>query len=566
MEWLAITLQKYPELAVYLAVGIGYWFGQLKLGGFSFGSVTGSLLAGVVVGYLFHVPVAAMAKSTLFLLFLFGIGYSVGPKFFKAMKGDGLRWAILGTFIPVVGLVTAYCMAKIMNLDVGFAAGMLSGALTESPTIGTATEAIKNLPIAAAEQQRLIGHIAVADAMCYLFGAFGVVMFCSTIAPKLLGINLQEEGKKLEAEYGMTRKKFGVASGWQTTALRAYRIKAGGLVANRTVAEAEATSTTARVFVLGIRRGEDILEVAPETVLLEGDVVAVIGRSEVLIEIIGPHADEVVDHDLLDVPVASFEVLVMGKNLDGRTLEDIGRADVVHGVLHGVFLRSIRRGEQEIPISPKTIIERGDILTITGPESMATRAAKYIGEVLSPSNTTDFITLGLGIFVGALVGLLIVVPVAGLRITMGTSVGTLLAGLVVGWLRTMYPLFGRIPDSAISFMTALGLAGFVAMIGLSAGPGFMDAVREAGPRLLMGGVVVTLSPLVAGLYFGRYVLKLNPLLLLGGLAGAQTMTAGLAAVQEKSGSPIAVLGYSGTVALGHVLLTTWGTVIVHLLA
>lgn len=562
MEWLTLTLQKYPELAVYLAVGIGYWIGNLKIAGFSIGSVTGSLLAGVLTGYLFEVPVAAMAKSTLFLLFLFGIGYSVGPKFFKAMKGDGLRWAALGIFMPVVGLAAAYTMAKILDLDVGFAAGMLSGGLTESPAIGTATEAIKALPIAVEEQQRLIAHIAVADAMCYLFGTFGLIMFCSNVAPRLLGINLKDEAKKLEAEYGMTRNKFGVASGWQTTALRAYRIKADGPAANRAVAEVETLVADARIFILGIRRGEDILEVTPETVLLEGDVVAVIGRSEVLIETIGSRADEVADKVLLDVPIASFDVLVMGNSLDGRTLEDIGREDSVRGV----FLRSIKRGEQEIPVAPKTKIERGDILTITGPELMVTKAAKHIGEVLSPINTTDFVTLGLGIVVGALVGLAVVIPIAGVHISMGTSVGTLLAGLVVGWLRTMYPLFGRIPDASISFMTSLGLAAFVAMIGLTAGPNFVEAIHEAGPRLLLGGAVVTLAPLVTGLYFGRYVLKLNPLLLLGGLAGAQTMTAALAEVQEKSGSPIAVLGYSGTVALGHVLLTTWGTVIVHLLA
>lgn len=562
MEWLGMTLQKYPELAVYLALGIGYWVGKLKFGGFSLGAVTGSLLCGVLIGAQFHVPVASMAKSTLFLLFLFGIGYSVGPKFFKAMKGDGLRWVILSVFMPVVGLIAVYCMAKIMHLDVGFAAGMLSGALTESPAIGTATEAIKALPIAAAEQEQLIRHVVVADTICYLFGSYGVILFCGTIAPWLLRINLQEEAKKLEAEYGMTRNKFGVASGWQTTALRAYRIKADGMAVNRTVGETEAAATQARLFILGIRRGTDMLEVTPKTVLLEGDVVAVIGRSEVLIEAIGSHADEVADRDLLDVPVASYEVLVMGKRLDGRTLEDIGREDVVRGV----FLRTIKRGEQEIPVSPKTTIERGDILTITGPEALVKKVAEQIGEVLSPTDTTDFVTLGLGIFVGALVGVAVVIPIGGLHITIGTSVGTLLAGLVVGWLRTMYPLFGRIPDAAISFMTSLGLAAFVAMVGLSAGPGFMSALHEVGPKLLLGGAIVTMTPLLMGLYFGRYVLKLNPLLLLGGIAGAQTMTAGMAAVQEKSGSPISVLGYSGTVAFGHVLLTTWGTVIVNLLA
>jgi putative transport protein len=182
-----------------------------------------------------------------------------------------------------------------------------------------------------------------------------------------------------------------------------------------------------------------------------------------------------------------------------------------------------------------------------------------------PSDTTDFVVLGLAICIGSLLGVLLVVPVGSMRIAIGTSVGTLIAGLLVGHLHSVRPLFGRIPEGAISFMTSIGLASFVGMVGIGAGPHFMNALREAGVGLFFGGVVVTLVPLVVGLYFGRYVLKLNPVLLLGGLAGAQTMTAGMAAVQERSGSPVAVLGYSGTIAIGHILLTMWGTVIVNLM-
>jgi putative transport protein len=185
--------------------------------------------------------------------------------------------------------------------------------------------------------------------------------------------------------------------------------------------------------------------------------------------------------------------------------------------------------------------------------------------VLRPSGDTDLGTLGLAICAGIIVGALVSFPVAGLHISLGTSVGTLIAGLVIGWLRTVRPTFGRFPDAAIMLMRSLGLAAFVAMIGLKAGPIFVDAVRQVGFSLLLGGVVVTLTPMFIGLFFGRYVLKLDPLLLLGGLAGAQTMTPALAAVQERSDSPVAVLGYSGTIAFGHVLLTTWGSVIVALM-
>src|SRR3954451_21647185 len=176
MEWLAKLFEKYPEMAVYLAVGIGYFLGRLKFKGFGLGVVTSSLLAGIFIGNFFHVPVSDQAKAMLFLLFLFGIGFSVGLSFFRNLKGEGWRWAVLAIFIPVVGLATAYVMARLLGLDLGYSAGMLSGSLTESPAIGTASEAIRGLAMAEDQKQILIGHIAVADAICYIFGTIGVIL------------------------------------------------------------------------------------------------------------------------------------------------------------------------------------------------------------------------------------------------------------------------------------------------------------------------------------------------------------------------------------------------------
>ncbi|HUK82527.1 MAG TPA: aspartate-alanine antiporter, partial [Verrucomicrobiae bacterium] len=228
--------------------------------------------------------------------------------------------------------------------------------------------------------------------------------------------------------------------------------------------------------------------------------------------------------------------------------------------------RKITRGTEEVSIGTRTVIERGDVIGLVGPELAVERAAKLVGTIVRPLDATDFVAVGLAIFIGALIGALIFLPVGTTRIFLGTSVGTLLAGVVTGYIRSVRPLFGLVPDAAVAFMQSIGLAGFVAMVGLGAGPEFIPAVREAGVGLLIGGVFVTLVPQIAGLYFGRYVLKASPLLILGALSGAQTFTPGLAAVQEKSGSPIAVLGYTGAVPVGHVLLTTWGSVIVLLMS
>ncbi|MCC6379120.1 MAG: aspartate-alanine antiporter [Burkholderiales bacterium] len=557
-------LTKYPELAVFLVIGFGYLIGSVKVRGFGLGPVTGSLLAGMLLGYMVEIPVSSTAKSLLFLLFLFAIGYSVGPKFFKAMKGDGLRWALLATLMSVSGLVAAYVVARVLKLDVGMAAGLLSGALTESPAIGTAVEAINALPLPEAERAVLVAHVAVADALCYVFGALGVILFCSVVGPRLLGIDLRAAAEAAEKAIGYEREKPGVASAWRPFELRAYRIRSGGRADGSTVEAIEKLIPDKRVFVERVRRGDEILSAAPELNLAAGDVVVISGPRDVLAEIVGGSgAEEVDDREALDIPMASYDVLVNSRDVVGRTLREIADSDLA---VRSVFLRAIVRGGQDVPVAPGVVVERGDVVRLTGPEPAVVRAAEAVGETLYPSDQTDFVTLSLGIVTGAIIGVLLVVPIGAMRIAMGTSVGTLLAGLVTGYLHSVRPRFGRIPEGAVQFMISIGLAAFVAMIGLSAGPHFVDALRKAGVGLFFGGIVVTSVPLLVGLYAGRYLLKLDPVLLLGGIAGAQTMTAGMAAVQERSGSPVAVLGYSGTVAIGHILLTTWGTVIVKLLS
>jgi putative transport protein len=212
------------------------------------------------------------------------------------------------------------------------------------------------------------------------------------------------------------------------------------------------------------------------------------------------------------------------------------------------------------------VLQRGDMLHIVGPEDVVQRAAANIGTVVAPSTSVDFVVMGLAIFLGGVAGVLLSFTVGSVKISLSTSVGTLLAGLLVGYLRTQYPLFGRIPDGAVSLMTSLGLAAFVGLTGIHAGPIFLTALKESGVALLLGGVVVTLVPQIVGLLFGHFILRMNPILLLGALTGSQTVTAAMAAVQERSGSPVAVLGYTPAYPIANILLTTWGTVMVVVMA
>jgi putative transport protein len=329
-----------------------------------------------------------------------------------------------------------------------------------------------------------------------------------------------------------------------------------------TVASAEARVPEHRLFVLRFRRGKEISEAEPGTILKAGDIIAVSGPRQVMVELLGARGDEVEDMELLDIPVTAADILLMNPELAGRNLGDLSKEDWTRGL----YLRSVRRGNQEIPIAAGVVLLRGDVLRVVGPEPVVQNAAGRIGTVIAPSTTIDFVVLGLAIFLGGLIGVLATFTVAGVKISLSTSVGTLLAGLLVGHLRTRYPLFGRIPEGAVALMTSLGLAAFVGLTGIHAGPIFMSALKEVGIGLLLGGMVVTLLPQIVGLLVGHYALRMNPILLLGALTGAQTVTAAMAAVQERSGSPVAVLGYTPAYPMANILLTTWGTIMVLVMA
>ena len=561
LAWLEQFLVRYPELALFLVIAAGYWIGSFRIGAFSLGPVTGALFAGLAVGDFAHVPVSSMTKSFLFLLFLFGVGYSVGPQFVLAMKRDGLKPMLLAVVVSFTGLGVAIAVATVLHLDPGFAAGLLSGALSQSAAMGTATDAVNGLAVPEAQRALFVSHIAVADAVCYIFGYAGVITFCNAIVPALLNIDLRKESLKLEQSLGITRTS-GLVSAWRKFELRAYRLDANSPLAGLTVAAAEARIPDHRVFIHRIRRGINVLSAEAGTTLAAGDVIALSGPRQIIVEWIGFRAEEVEDKELLDIPLRAAEIFLINRDLAGKSLLEASQ----QGWTRGLYLRSLSRGGQDLPIAAGIVLQRGDLLRVVGPESIVENAAKNIGVIVAPSTSIDFVVLGLAIFIGGLVGVLVNFSIGGIKLSLSTSVGTLLAGLLVGYLRTRLPHFGRIPDGAVSLMTSLGLAAFVGLTGIHAGPIFLSSLRESGLGLLLGGMTVTLVPQIVGFCMGHFVLRMNPILLLGALTGAQTVTAAMAAIQERSGSSVVVLGYTPAYPISNILLTTWGSVMVVVFA
>jgi putative transport protein len=556
IDYVVTALRTNPELAVFLTLALGFVIGRARLGSFSLGNVVGTLIAGVLIGQL-HIQVAPIVKVVFFDLFLFATGYKVGPQFIRGLGRNAIPQVLVTVVLCLTSLAATFAAATLLGYDCGTAAGLLAGAFTESTVIGTAGDTIGRLALPEDEKTRLLNNIPVAYAVSYLVGTGFVVWFLSHLAPRLLRVDLAAESRRLEQEVaGGTEEEPGTRSAYREWDLRAYRID-GGPFAGRSIADAEASFAPDRVFVERLRRGGRILEVTPGTVLRAGDVVAVAARRRVLAggQAIGA---EVEDRALLDFPVTARDVVLTERRLVDRTIADVAE---MHG--RGVALIRLVRGGEEIPFTPTTALNRGDLLRLAGAVPDVERAGAALGYIERPTSATDVVFVGLGIFIGGLVGLLSI-TVAGLPLSLTASGGALIMGLVFGWLRSVRPTFGRIPEPALWVFDTVGLAVFIGVVGISAGPDFVAGLKRTGPSLLVVGFVVAVTPHVAALLFGRYVLKMNPVILLGACAGAGTVTAALRAIQDVAGSRLPVLGYTVPYAVGNILLTAWGPVIVLL--
>lgn len=561
IDWFVRTLQTYPEIAIFLALAIGFWFGRKKFGSFSLGVVTSTLIAGVLIGQM-HITISPNVKSTFFLMFLFAVGYGVGPQFFRGLKGDGIPQVIFAVVICVSVLAMSVIMGRVMGYDVGLTAGLLSGSATISAVIGVATDSINQLGIPAADKKALIDSIPIAYAVTYIFGTAGSAWFLASVAPKLLGFDLKEECRKYEAELGGSTMPEGTQSAYRELGIRAYRLTNPALI-GRKVRDLEALYGEQRTFVERIRVGNTVMEVQPDTVLAQNTVVAVAGRVSSLLEHgkdIGPEID---DKDLMNVPAELLDVVITKKALDGKTLTEIVQMEPGHSG-RGVFLRKVVRAGQEMPFGPNLKVNRGDTLTIVGAKGDVDRAANFLGYADRATEQTDMSFMALGIVLGALVGVLSI-HVGGVPLSLSTSGGALIAGLVCGWLRSVHRTLGRIPAPALWVFNNIGLNTFIAVVGISAGPGFVAGLQKNGLGLFLAGIVVTIVPFIIALYFGKYVLKMRPPILLGAAAGGRTTTAALGAIQEAAQSKVPALGYTVTYAVGNTLLTIWGVVVVLLM-
>ncbi|CAB3807497.1 Aspartate/alanine antiporter [Paraburkholderia ultramafica] len=558
MPYLVHTLQKYPEIALFLTLGVGFWIGNLKFGKFSLGVVTSTLLAGLLVGQI-GIKLPSALQATFFAMFLFSVGYTVGPQFIRAIKSDGLPHVIFSVIVCVAGTATAIVLGKMLGYNAALTAGLLSGGYTNSTVLGVATDLIQQSGVSRAQIQGALALLPISYAVTYPFGTVGSSYLLANIAPKLLRFDLAKECEQYERDHG-GRTAVGTTA-YREYSARAFRVTNPSLI-GKSVREVEAFFNH-DIFVLRMRNGDEaaIVDCTRDTVVTEHAVLAVSGSLTALLAHEGQFGPEVKDVPLLDFPTERLDVVVTSKEYAGKTLGEI--IDTLFDEPgRGVFLNKVTRSDVSMPMERETRIQRGDVLNILGARQDVAKIARVLGYADRPVEGSDMAFMAFGIVAGSLVGAF-TIHVGGIPFSVGTAVGAIVAGIICGHLRSTMRTFGYIPAPAIWVFNNVGLNGFIACVGLNAALGFVGGIENYGLSLFLAGTLVTIVPLLVGLVVGRYVFKFHPGILLGACAGARSTTAALGSLQEVAKSNVPAIGYATGYAVSRLMMALLTIVVVR---
>ncbi|POF43881.1 aspartate-alanine antiporter [Pseudomonas laurylsulfativorans] len=561
LEFILHALRTDPEIAVFLAIALGVFIGRIHIGSFHLGSVAGALLMGLLIGQI-GLEVPTGLKSVFFVMFIYAVGFKSGPEFFGSLNRGTLKLVVLSVVLCGTALAAILLMNAVFDFDAGFTAGLGAGALTDTAIMGTATSAINQLSIDTAARAQLNSHMAIAYAITYLFGTIGLIVFVGSIAPKLLGVDLKASARELELELGIAKEEDAITVPYTRIVVRAHQVADNGSAIGQRIADVEnqhESLTIERV----VRAGK-IIERDEAFTLMAGDIVGVYALREsvgTLTQWIGPEIDHA---ESLSFPTREVDIVVTSPEFAGKTIHQAkNRLESARRL--GCFINTITRQGYELPLLPNTVLRRGDVITLTGRTASVEAVAKRLGRIRENNYKSDIAMHTLGMVLGSLLGLLST-HIGMIPVELGIGGGVLVAALVIGWYNSRHPEIGALPPAAQWAFSEFGLTAFGAVVGLLAGPAAFAAMKEQGLALLLSGAVVTIVPPLVALYFGRYVLRLHPMILFGALAGAQTEAASMNKIIEQSGSNTPVIGFTVCYAISNVLLAVCGPIIVFVVA
>jgi aspartate-alanine antiporter len=563
MQILHRLIAAEPLLALFITITLGYLVGKLKVGKFVLGGIAGTLLVGVVIGQL-GINIDSGIKSIFFALFIYAVGFQGGPQFFHALNLRSLNQLASSFIMCLTGLLCVLGAAWMFGLDRGMAAGLAAGGLTQSAILGTAGDAIGKLGVSPALIKTMQTNVAVGYAVCYIFGSLGPIIMVSWFLPLIMRWNIRQEAVKLAKAMsgGRAEMEAGQFNAVQDIATRIYEVYKDSKSVGKAALAVDKFLADASVEAI-YREGKAI-ELTDAAIIQAGDSVAITGTAKVLEAASGYFGREIPSANGLILVQEHRELILTNRALSGRALGEI-RDKVNVETRHGVFLTAVKRMGLDLPLLSKLTLKRGDELSFTGSPADLDRVQPKIGYKISAAAVTDFIFLGIGMLAGLLIGM-IEFRIWGVPISIGSGGGCLLSGLCFGWLRSVHPRYAAVPVGASNFLRDFGLAVFVGIVGIDAGPPALVAIEKYGLTLLLLGVGVTLIPQIVTFFFSYYVLRIkNPIEALACVAGGRSANPAFAALLVKAGNATPVVSFTVTYAVANVFLTLWGPVIVGII-
>ena len=547
-----------PYILLFFTVGMAVWVGKFSVKGYGLGMVAAAIVVGAGLSawastYGTKLGLDNFAKSLFYYLFMYGVGLRVGPSFINSLKGDGLKFTILAVLCSVLGLLGAVYLSKAFDLPDGAAGGILAGSMTMSAAIGSAEEAVKQGvfkldPGQTAEQ--VSGMIALSYGLTYIWGTVGIILICKYL-PRWWGVDAKAAAKKYEQEKGVPNVDDAGLTGYRPLSLRAYRLT-NNETAGQTVRQF--LNKNPEYKIVNVGRGDERLGAPDDLVLQKGDVIALGGRLESMTANMGLIGPEVPDSKVLNIPIDQAEILVTNKEMVGKELKELRNTPLAGQVA----LHHIERGGVTIPMGLHTQLERLDVLFVGGAKSSIDKAGEILGKIARPSTSTDLLTLALGMILGFLIGA-ISFPLAGSKVGLGNAGGLLVSGIIVSSLVSRVRFFGSTPNAARNILEDLGLIVFIAIVGINAGAGLITQLTGAvALKIFLAGFIVTTIPPLLVWAIGHHWMKINPAVLMGGVAGARSHSGPAREAAKEIGSSVPWIGFPVGYAVSGVLLTVFG--------
>jgi putative transport protein len=517
-------------LVLFLILAIGLGLGKLTLRGVSLGSA-GVLFAAMLFGHLgFSIPKGVMDLGLL--LFVYAVGLQAGPRFFRTFRRHGMQYVILGLVTAGTGALLTLGMARILQLPYELASGLYTGALTCTPALAAAIEAVERLAPGTSST------VSVGYGIAYPFSMVGIVLLMQFL-PALLRRDIRKEEQRWQQEKQL-----------ETPALhtRQFLISNPNLDGKR-VSEINPNRMTL-ANISRVKRCEEVFAATPDLVLKQGDVVMVVGPEAELEKmrlLLGEERHERMD---VNANVLSIDVDVTEPSLTGKTL-----AEMKAWERYTVVITRIRRLGQELAPSGSATLEMGDNIRVVGDRQAVEAFIKLVHGSEKHADETNLLPFLIGLLLGVALGSIpINLPgtagTPGIQVKLGAAGGAFLVSLLVGHFGGI-PLgkgarWGRlyVPRAARILSRELGLILFLAGAGINAGAHFLEILQEQGVEILLAGVLVTSGTAAAGLLTMHLGYRMNMLSTMGSLCACMTNPPGLSAASNQTETDLPTIAYA----------------------